>query len=1005
TTTTETTTSTPTTTTPTTTTETTTSTPTPTTTTIPTTTTTETTTSSPTPTTTTTSIPTTTSTPTPTTSTPTTTTTTTETATSTPTPTPTTASIPTTTTETTTSTSTPTTMTLTTTTETTTSTPTATPTKTVVTTSTQESTTQCFCVVNGDQYFPGQIIYNGTDKDGWCFIAFCNDACYVEKHVTPCPTTSTTTETTPTRTTTTTSTPTTTTTSTPTTTTTSMPSTTPKTKWCEFDPPRKENETWLLCNCTMATCVENNTIKIEPVKCPPVEKINCTNGLKPVVVYDDDGCCYHYECDCYCLGFGDPHYTTFDGLAYTYLGNCTYVLVEEINKTLDNFGVYIDNVDCVGWDGVSCPRSIIVSYDTQVVKLKNNGIIGGPIQSQILVNDKEFALPFERYGVKAFTSGINMVVEIPEIKSTIVFNGLSFAVSLPYKLFGKNTQGQCGYCSNNQLDDCMLPNGQISSSCADMADHWVVYDSRKPYCMEPSQRPTIQPPRVTLPHWTTLQKCTPSPVCEVLKDSIFAKCREKLSVDRYYDSCVFDGCHMPNTNIECGGIQSYAALCLAEGFCVDWRDKTNGKCNITCPPTKIYKPCGITDQPVCQSSSDDDKKNQTDRRVLMEGCYCPQGTLLLSHGSDLCVKNCGCLGPDGKPREFGEKFEFNCEDCVCDKLKESIICEPQKCPTKPEVACDEEGFVLVNETNPDDACCTEIICRCNMSMCTIKPQQCPLGFKQTSKIPDGACCPVFDCVPKGVCVFQNMEFPPGVFVPKDICQNCTCTNQVDSATKLHNISCEVLPCNTQCKLGYKYVQKPGECCGKCMQTHCILSFADGKVTLQDKEQWTKPGNNCTIYECTKVQSEFLTIKSEISCPRFNEKNCQPGTTITTNNGCCKKCNFLGVENNYCKIRRIKTNIVHGNCVSTEEVEVGVCEGACAAYSEYSNKGLVDHRCTCCQEKDHYLKPVILQCSNGTYFSHQYTYVNSCTCAQVDCMVSKGRHKRSLMSWGKTLEDN
>lgn len=72
----------------------------------------------------------------------------------------------------------------------------------------------------------------------------------------------------------------------------------------------------------------------------------------------------------YCTGWGDPHYVTFDGLYYSYQGNCTYVLVEQINPKVDNFGVYIDNYHCDINDQVSCPRTLIVRHETQEVLVK-----------------------------------------------------------------------------------------------------------------------------------------------------------------------------------------------------------------------------------------------------------------------------------------------------------------------------------------------------------------------------------------------------------------------------------------------------------------------------------------------------------------------------------------------------------------------------------------------------------------------------------------------------------
>lgn len=63
---------------------------------------------------------------------------------------------------------------------------------------------------------------------------------------------------------------------------------------------------------------------------------------------------------------------------------------------------------------------------------------------QVQVNKQAVALPYKKFGLQVYESGINYVVDIPELGAVISYNGLSFSVRLPYYRFGNNTKGQCG---------------------------------------------------------------------------------------------------------------------------------------------------------------------------------------------------------------------------------------------------------------------------------------------------------------------------------------------------------------------------------------------------------------------------------------------------------------------------------------------------------------------------------------------------------------------------------
>ncbi|NXA56973.1 MUC2L protein, partial [Nothocercus julius] len=742
-------------------------------------------------------------------------------------------------------------------------------------------------------------------------------------------------------------------------------------------------DSWWICNCTKAICIEDNKVEVIPVICNPPPKPTCTNGLAPVRVIDADGCCWHWECDCLCTGWGDPHYQTFDGLYYSYQGNCTYVLVEEINKSVDNFGVYIDNYHCDVHDAVSCPRTLIVRHETQEVRIAV--VKPNSVKVKVTVNQQAVALPYKKFGLSVYESGINQVVDIPELKMNVTFNGLSFSIRMPYSLFGNNTQGQCGTCNNNTADDCMLPNGNIAENCETMADHWQVVDPSKPQCS-----PGIIPTKG--PSTTTGQPCKESSICQLLLGSVFEKCHKIVDPEKFYRACVFDSCTLPQLDLECSSLQIYAAICADQGVCLDWRSHTNGVCSYTCPAHKEYRACGPIKEITCKSSAEE--QNQTETKQV-EGCFCPNGTMLYDAGVDVCVKTCGCVGLDNVPREFGEEFTVDCKDCVCLEGGKGIVCEAHKCAEQNKISCDGEGLYQVTLVNSEDPCCPINSCKCNTSLCTTKPPKCNLGFEVYSHIPNGQCCPVYQCVSKRVCVHQNAEFLPNSSVFVDKCQNCSCTNEVNVTTQLNVISCEHVPCDTYCEPGYELQPVTGECCGKCVQTKCVIHTPESSVLILSPGEFKNdPYNNCTLYSCVSIHDQLISSTSEITCPAFSEESCKPGTVTFLPNGCCKTCTPLGSPT-ACSVREREDFIVYQGCYSQTRVDLTECEGACGTSSLYSAEAnSLEHSCSCCREEKTSVREVDLKCPNGHSITHKYVYVESCSCQDAECEISKSRESRS-----------
>ena len=75
------------------------------------------------------------------------------------------------------------------------------------------------------------------------------------------------------------------------------------------------------------------------------------------------------------------------------------------------------------------------------------------------VNRQVVALPYVKNGLHVYQSGINYVAEISQLGARISYNGLSFSITLPYRLFGDNTKGQCGEPLGRSLPPRACPRG------------------------------------------------------------------------------------------------------------------------------------------------------------------------------------------------------------------------------------------------------------------------------------------------------------------------------------------------------------------------------------------------------------------------------------------------------------------------------------------------------------------------------------------------------------------
>ncbi|XP_012507384.1 PREDICTED: mucin-5AC [Propithecus coquereli] len=857
-----------------------------------------------------------------------------------------------------------------------------------------------------DRLYPaGSVIYRQTDLAGHCYYALCSWDCQVVRGADS-----------------------------------ACPSTTP--------PPSPKGETWAMANCSQATCEGNNVISLRPRQCPKVEEPTCANGYPALKVADRDGCCTHYQCQCVCSGWGDPHYITFDGTYYTFLDNCTYVLVQQIKPVHGHFRVLIDNYFCDAEDGLSCPKSIIVEHGRDRVVLTRTPVDGVPT-NKIIFNNEVVSPGFQKNGIVVSRVGIKMYVTIPEIGLQVMFSGLIFSVEVPFSKFANNTEGQCGTCTNDQKDDCRLPGGAVATSCSKMSGLWNVTDPDQPSCHGPRQAPTTVGPTTVGPT-SPSAVCPVSPICQLILSKVFEPCHAVIPPWQFYEGCAFDHCHMTDPEVVCSGLELYASLCASYGVCIDWRSQTNHTCSLTCPDDQVYQPCGPADPTYCHGNNNASLVVLPVAGAITEGCFCPKDMMFFSASTQACVPvGCPrCLGPRGEAMEPGQTVSVDCQECTCDGAAWTVTCRTKPCPPPP--ACPLPGLVPVPAAPGAGQCCPQYSCACNASHCP-GPMECPHGSRWVLTHEEGACCPTQNCN-WTVCSVNGTLYQPGAVVSSKLCETCRCEVAGGPQADTPVVLCETQICDTHCPTGFEYQARSGQCCGTCVQVACVTNTSGSTTHLfYPGETWSDPGNRCVTHECERSQDGLVVVTTRKACPRLS---CALHQAQLGEDGCCLFCP-PPLPGSTCAVHHEQQLIQQHNCSSAEPVRLAYCQGNCGdtaslcplvclppprvsprgsprtlvhesrCHALASGRGggdkatepawcpalsgpahrysleanALQHKCRCCQELRTSLRNVTLHCADGSRRAFSYTVVEECGCVGQHCpspgdTSHSGEHERS-----------
>lgn len=241
--------------------------------------------------------------------------------------------------------------------------------------------------------------------------------------------------------------------------------------------------------------------------------------------------CSDLSCGSRCSAIGDPHYLTFDGKRFDFMGKCSYYLL----KT-DNFSIESENVACPGSiseDLFFGPSGVDLPSCTKSVTI--NIINGDKVKSVKLKQGRQILID----GLEIDTLPIRLlegILKVRQASSTMIlvtfYDGLKVwwdgtsrvYIDAPPEYRGK-TKGLCGTFSSNIQDDFLTPEGDIESSVASFANKWRTKET----CQYVSDGFVPHPCHLNIEN-----KELAIQTCARLKEEVFAECHWSVDVSFIY---------------------------------------------------------------------------------------------------------------------------------------------------------------------------------------------------------------------------------------------------------------------------------------------------------------------------------------------------------------------------------------------------------------------------------------------------------------------------------------
>ncbi|XP_030399072.1 IgGFc-binding protein-like [Gopherus evgoodei] len=378
-----------------------------------------------------------------------------------------------------------------------------------------------------------------------------------------------------------------------------------------------------------------------------------------------------------CIATGDPHYITFDGKNYDFMGTCIYQFAAVCSEdpTLTPFNVKVENNNR-GSKAVSFTKTVTLEvYNVTISMSKDH-----PRKMQV---DGVFVdLPFSHQRkFKAYISGVHGFIKT-DFDLRVSFDWYSYARVIIPNTYANAVCGLCGNANQDPSDDLTMKDGSQTSDKIQFADSWKVGDV--PGCSSSCTGDC------SVCSEAQKQTYKGDQYCGVLtrQNGPFRQCHGAINPVPFFDDCVFDTCqYKGHHNTLCSAISAYVTSCQARGIRIgQWRSASF--CSLTCPRNSHYEFCGSSCPATCHRPLAPDRCEEP----CVEGCFCDVGFIL---SGDRCVPimQCGCVH-QGRYYPKGEEFytSASCQEwCRCQD-NGIVECQEASCGANEE--CKVENGVL-----------------------------------------------------------------------------------------------------------------------------------------------------------------------------------------------------------------------------------------------------------------------------------------------------------------------